>query len=204
MPMPAQRVDMFTGLIQKVGTVAIQNKDQIGIKARFPMKCRPGDSIAVNGVCLTLTGQLWRSNTVILFFDISKETLSKTTLGNLPRGSKVNIERALTLKNTLGGHIVQGHVDGVGSVAKITPQKDGRMMYFEAPAEVLAYVVPKGSVTVDGVSLTAVSVKGRTFSTALIPFTLTHTTLGKLKKGDKVNLEADIIGKYVAKYLKKK
>ena len=195
---------MFSGLVQKIGMIASHSRYHLSVQIPSDMKCKLGDSIAINGVCLTVTRKIKLAGAVSVFFDVSEETWSKTTLGNLLLRTKVNIESALSLKDTLGGHIVQGHVDGVGRVERVNQQKTGWVMNISAPKEILKYIVSKGSVTVDGVSLTAVDVTKKIFSIALIPFTLSHTTLGNLKKGDRVNLEADIIGKYVEKYLNKK
>jgi len=194
---------MFSGLIQEVGALTRRTAREISVK-RSGAKVALGDSVAVNGVCLTVTRRMGMGRTHELSFDLSPETLEKTTLGRLPVGSPVNIETALTMNQALGGHIVQGHVDGVGKLSKIISQGDMKTLWFEAPNEIMPYVVSKGSITVDGVSLTSAGLKKGAFSTALIPFTLDHTTLGRMKIGDRVNLEADIIGKYVAKYLKKK
>jgi riboflavin synthase len=162
-----------------------------------------GDSVAVNGVCLTVTQINRKRGRSVLSFDLSLETLQKTTLKHLKAKTTVNLEPALKLSDALGGHIVQGHVDGVGKITKIVNQKDMKVISFQAAADIMATVVEKGSVTVDGVSLTAIHVTKNGFSVALIPYTLQHTNLMTLKKGDHVNLEADIIGKYIQKFLKK-
>ncbi len=194
---------MFSGLIQEVGTLTQRRGAEMAVK-RSGAKAAVGDSVAVNGVCLTVTRQAGTGRTHELFFDLSPETREKTTLATLPLGSSVNLETALTMNQALGGHIVQGHVDGVGRLTKILPQGEMKTLWFEAPADIMQYVVSKGSVTVDGVSLTSAALTKKGFSAALIPFTLEHTTLGRMKVGDRVNLEADIIGKYVSRYLKKK
>lgn len=193
---------MFSGLIQQIGVVASHSRNHLSVQIPSGVKIKLGDSLAINGVCLTVMRQLKISKAVTLFFDVSQETLAKTTLGSLFPRTKVNIERALSPKDLLGGHIVQGHVDGVGRVDKIIRQKDGIVMYISAPKEILRCIVSKGSVTVDGVSLTTVQVTKKTFSVTLIPFTLTRTTLSNLQKGDHVNLEADIIAKYVMQSLR--
>lgn len=191
---------MFTGLIQSVGSVLRVDSHLIEIRAALPT-ANLGDSIAVNGVCLTVAqrrrlGRAWR-----LVFDLSQETLSRTNLSRLQKGSPVNIEPCATLNTLLGGHLVQGHVDGIGQLDSIRRLKDCQEMVFRGPREILRYVVPKGSVAVNGVSLTAVDVSAKDFSVALIPHTLRHTNLGNLKKGDSVNLEADVLAKYVEKLL---
>ena len=194
---------MFSGLIHEVGTLTRRRGREIAVKRSGP-RAAQGDSVAVNGVCLTVTRQIGTGKPHELLFDLSPETLEKTTLADLPVGSPVNLETALTLSQALGGHIVQGHVDGVGTLRKIVPQGDMKTIWFEAPSEIMQFVVSKGSVTVDGVSLTSAELKKSGFAVALIPYTLEHTTLGRLKEGARVNLEADIIGKYVSQYLKKK
>ena len=193
---------MFSGLIEELGTVSSRKGAVLAVKTTGPAAKR-GDSIAVNGVCLTVVRQSVRGKTRELFFELSPETLAKTTLGAIRPGAVVNVERSLTLNKALGGHLVQGHVDGTGRVVKIVPQGEMRTIWFEAPAEIMDGVVPKGSVAIDGVSLTAAEVKGASFAVALIPFTLAHSTIGNLRTGDAVNLESDVIGKYVARYLAK-
>lgn len=194
---------MFSGIIEEMGTLSRRRGREIVVR-RSGKRARNGDSIAVNGVCLTVTKIAGTGRAHDVFFDLSPETLEKTTLSSLSLGAPVNLEPALGVGQALGGHIVQGHVDGVGRVARILAQGDMRTIWFEAPAAVAPYLVPKGSVAVDGVSLTSAVLKGRRFAVALIPYTLRHTTLGRLKVGDPVNLEADVIGKYVVKYLKRK
>lgn len=194
---------MFSGIIEELGTLSRRRGPEIAVK-RSGKRAGQGDSIAINGVCLTVTKVQGTGRTHEVFFDLSPETLEKTTLSWLPLGEPVNVEPALGVTQALGGHIVQGHVDGVGRVAKIVPQGDMKTLWFEAPPTVSPYLVSKGSVTVDGVSLTSAVLKGTRFAVALIPYTLEHTTLGRLRVGDKVNLEADVIGKYVVKYLKRK
>lgn len=194
---------MFSGLIEEVGTVTTLRRGVLAVRSHGPAP-KKGDSIAVNGVCLTVTRQSAKGKSRDLYFDLSEETLKKTTLGRLKPGARVNLERALTLAKGLGGHLVQGHVDGTGKIEAIRPQGDMKTISFRAPREIMQYVVPKGSVTIDGVSLTAAEVTQSGFSVALIPFTLEHTTLGEMRPGAEVNLEADVIGKYVAKYMGKK
>jgi riboflavin synthase len=156
-----------------------------------------GDSIAINGVCLTAVF----SDGLLLAFDAVPETLARTSLGELEEGAQVNLEPALKAGDALGGHYVQGHVDGVGSVRDVQSEGEGKRITFDAPPELLRYVVEKGSIAVQGTSLTVAAVDGRGFAVALIPHTLTHTTLGELEPEDRVNLEADVLAKYVEKLL---
>lgn len=156
-----------------------------------------GDSVAVSGVCLTVT----RLDGGAAAFDLSGETLSRTTLGQLKAGDAVNLERALRADSRMGGHFVQGHVDGVGKIRGIERSRAGWTFEFEAPQGLLAQIVEKGSVAVDGISLTAASLTARGFTVAVIPHTFENTTLGKKKTGDAVNVEADILGKYVRQFL---
>ncbi len=164
---------------------------------------RIGDSIAINGCCLTIVSiepasvrqsERWT-------FQAGSETLSKTNLGKLLVGDEVNIERALPANGRLGGHFVQGHVDGVGSISRINHEEDWVFLFVSCPSELTSLMVPKGSITIDGVSLTLVHVDHSEFSIALIPHTLSVTTLGLKSVGDSVNLETDILGKYAAKFL---
>jgi riboflavin synthase len=156
-----------------------------------------GDSVAVSGVCLTVT----RKGTGTFTADVSKETLSKTTLGGMRPGSKVNLERALTLSGRLGGHIVYGHVDGTGAIREIRPLGEARVFHIQADPSIMKFMVYKGAVTVDGVSLTVSAARRDGFELALIPITLERTTLGVVRVGERVNLETDIVGKYVLKSL---
>jgi riboflavin synthase len=156
-----------------------------------------GDSIAVNGVCLTVVAH--ESGT--LAFDAVPETLARTSLGALDHGSRVNLEPALRAGEALGGHYVQGHVDGVGTVRSVEPEGDGKRVWFDAPPEINRYVVEKGSIAVDGTSLTVAGVDDDGFAVALIPHTLEATTLGALEPGDPVNLEGDVLAKYVERLL---
>src|SRR5215217_1884578 len=158
---------------------------------------RIGDSVSVNGVCLTVN----EKNGETLVFYAMPETLRRTALGDLREDSVVNLERAMTLETRFGGHIVQGHVDGVGEVTSVTPEGDAEIWEFGAPELVLRYAVEKGSVCVDGISLTIVSVKESSFTVSILPQTKEATDLQSLMPGDRVNLEADIIGKYVERLL---
>jgi riboflavin synthase len=194
---------MFTGLIEAQGIVRrLEPRGtavwlEIEAPAVIAEGCQVGNSIAINGCCLTvvaINGQQWS-------FEAGTETLSKTNLGRLAPGDAVNLERALPAAGRLGGHFVQGHVDGVGEVATI--ERDGvwTTIWFRVPEHLAAQMVPKGSIAVDGVSLTLVNVERDRFSVALIPHTLSVTTLGTRRVGDVVNIETDILGKYVQKFL---
>ncbi len=194
---------MFSGLIPQVGTITGNRRNRIEVDV-VPFKAKPGDSVAINGVCLTVVNKPKYAANMKLAFEVSAETISKTTIQSWFAGKKVNIEPALKASDALGGHIVQGHVDGVGRVVKIADLKSSREVWFEAPKEIAKFIVKKGSVAVDGVSLTAAEVKKNRFLVSLVPFTLEHTNLKQLKVGDKINLEADVIGKYVAAYMKRK
>jgi len=193
---------MFTGIVRHVGTV-LRAEGSASVKTLLidlgpvAKDLRKGDSVAVAGTCLTVSELSERTAR----FDVVAETLSRTTLKDIRAGEKVNLERALRLDQALDGHWIQGHVDGMAQVLAIHTGEEYRID-FEAPAELTDQMVPKGSVAVDGVSLTLLTVTERTFSVALIPVTLKETTLGGLVKGDRVNVETDIIGKYVLKYLK--
>lgn len=193
---------MFTGLVEALGTVAAivpEQEQTIRLKIEVPGDWRGeiGESVAINGCCLTavtLEGNVWS-------FQAGSETLSKTNLGELRAGSPVNLERALPAGGRLGGHFVQGHVDATGIVDQILPEGDWTTIWFKIPGILLPQMVPKGSVAVDGVSLTIVAIEGDRFSVALIPHTLGVTTLGIRKCGDRVNLETDILGKYVQRLM---
>ena len=156
-----------------------------------------GESIALNGVCLTVV----ESGSSELSFDVSPETLRHTNLGELRTGSPVNLERAMKMADRFGGHLVSGHVDGVGTVERVTPSGDYTYYRILAPADILGVSIPKGSITVDGISLTIVELDEESLTVAIIPHTAAETTIGFGKKGDRVNLEADMIGKYVARLL---
>ena len=190
---------MFTGLVEEQGKVVSLkvNKDLavLSVKAKkISAGTKLGDSIAVNGVCLTVTAKTIGQ----LTFDMVRETLNVTTLKNLKRGISVNLERALRAGDRIGGHFVTGHIDAVGRVAKVIKQKDYVEFRIEIPSEFSRFIVPKGSIAVDGVSLTVGQVRKRGFSIYLIPFTLKVTTFGRLKSGDHVNLEMDLLAKYVS------
>jgi len=193
---------MFTGIVEDIGTVESLTPLRAGmaltIATRLPEEgMTVGDSIAVSGVCLTVTGRERGRFTA----DVSKETLSKTTLGGFRPGGKVNLERSLALSGRLGGHIVYGHVDGTGTLREIRPFGEARVFHLQADPSIMKFVVYKGAVAVDGVSLTVSAVRQDGFELALIPITLDRTTLGEARPGSRVNLEADIVGKYVFRYL---
>ncbi|HEY3268245.1 MAG TPA: riboflavin synthase [Armatimonadota bacterium] len=189
---------MFTGIIEEVGTVrAIEPRGEalaLRVEARTVLEdARPACSIAVDGVCLTVVDVT--EDTVA--FDVIPETLSKTALGALRPGSPVNLERAMRVGDRLGGHFVQGHVDGVGTVTEVLTEGEWYMIRFHAPDIVARYLIPHGSISVNGVSLTVARMEGDSFMVGLIPHTLENTDLGSMKPGDTVNLEADMLGKYV-------
>jgi riboflavin synthase alpha subunit len=182
---------MFTGLVRDVGRVTSFDDGRLVVEAETAGEL--GDSIAVDGVCLTVV----ESGGGRLAFDVVPETVSRVK----PFGERVNLEPALRVGEPLGGHYVQGHVDGVGAVAAVMVEEDGLRVRIEAPPELLRYLVEKGSVAVDGVSLTVAAVDGTGFEVALIPHTLEVTTLGRVASGASVNLEADVLAKYVERLL---
>ena len=193
---------MFTGMVEDKGKV--QKIDYRGIEKRLAIGIPPhltevqlGDSISVNGVCLTVSEKQGKAIVV----DLSSETLQKTTLGDVREGDQVNLERALRLSDRLGGHIVTGHIDGIGVVTEAIKQRDFLRFRIELPKAVSRYVVEKGSIAIDGVSLTVNECKDDEIELTLIPYTLEKTTLTAKKTGDRVNVEADILGKYVEKIL---
>lgn len=193
---------MFTGIIEELGSVSniklLQDSAELSINATKVLEgTQIGDSIAVNGVCLTVIHSSIREFTV----DVMSETLAKTSLVHLKPGSKVNLERALQLSTRLGGHLVSGHVDGVGTIKRITSVGIASVYEISITPPLIPYILAKGSIAVDGISLTVVQVDSSSFSVSLIPHTFAQTTLGQKKVGDKVNLETDIIGKYVASFL---
>jgi riboflavin synthase len=189
---------MFTGLVKEVGTVVSMDGGRLTIEApETSQGVQLGDSIAIDGVCLTVVA--FDGGT--LGFDAVPETLARTALGTLDQGSRVNLEPALRAGDPLGGHYVQGHVDGVGAVKNVAPEGEGRRVRFEAPAELLKYIVEKGSIAVQGTSLTVAAVDEDGFEVALIPHTLQATTLGQLEPEQPVNLETDVLAKYVEKLL---
>jgi len=193
---------MFTGIVEELGTVA-QVVDQ-GDAVRLTVEASTvlegtglGDSISVNGCCLTVAARDGETFTA----DVMRETLDKTSLGVLEPGSRVNLERAVTAQTRLGGHIVQGHVDGTGQVLRRTPSEHWELVEISLPGELARYLVDKGSITVDGISLTVVTAGPASFTVSLIPETLARTTLGVKQEGDPVNLEVDVIAKYVERLI---
>ena len=198
---------MFTGLVRAVGVLAVVERHgagRLGGGARFLVECAEiapllsvGDSVSLNGVCLTCT------ETAANRFGVEAvdETLRKTTLGRLKKGERVNLEPAMTASDALGGHIVLGHVDAAGRILSITEEAVDRLIRIKYPREFERYIVPTGSVAVDGISLTVARVRDGEFSVAIIPHTWTHTILSDRKAGDEVNIEFDVIGKYVVRML---
>lgn len=193
---------MFTGIVEELGEVtAVEN---LGDSSRFRLRgpvvtegAKHGDSIAVNGVCLTVVDHGEQEFTA----DVMAETLNRSSLGALRAGSRVNLERPMAVGGRLGGHIVQGHVDGTGRIVERKPSENWEIVKVSLPAELTRYVVEKGSITVDGVSLTVVDAGPDYFTISLIPTTLALTTLGHKQPGDPVNLEVDVIAKYVERLL---
>jgi len=193
---------MFTGIVEELGVVEalVDQGDAIRLTVRGPhvtLDAGLGDSIAVNGCCLTVAERDQETFTA----DVMRETLDKTSLGVLAVGDRVNLERAVTPQTRLGGHIVQGHVDGTGTVVSRTPSEHWEVVEVSLPADIARYVVAKGSITVDGISLTVVEVRPESFTVSLIPETLARTTLGTKQPGEPVNLEVDVIAKYVERLL---
>lgn len=200
---------MFTGLVEETGTVvALEDLgDAARITVRAPLVTSDaghGDSISVNGCCLTVAAQ---PDAEAFSADVMAESLARTSLGDLAVGARVNLERAMTAGGRMGGHVVQGHVDGTGVLLERTPAEHWEVLRFSLPDDLARYVVEKGSITVDGTSLTVVDVvdadDGSTFSVSLIPTTLADTVLGDRAVGDRVNLEVDILAKYVERLLEK-
>jgi riboflavin synthase len=192
---------VFTGLVQAIGRVAeIERGDagaRIRIEAPLDGELALGDSIAINGVCLTAV-ELGDGS---FEADAMNETLSRSSLGNLVAGSEVNLELPLRATDRLGGHVVQGHVDGVGKILEVAEDGFARRVRVEAPAALLRYVIEKGSIAVDGVSLTVAALDTRSFTVSLIPETLNRTNLGQARPGVRVNLEVDVLAKYVEKLM---
>ena len=193
---------MFTGLIEEIGTIQSILKGtksaKIVIQAKKVLeKVQLGDSIAVNGVCLTVTDFTSHSFAV----DVMAETIGRTNLGDLTAGSKVNLERALRLGDRLGGHLVSGHIDGLGIIRDFKQEDNAVWVSISAPPEILKYIIQKGSIAIDGISLTVAYVDERVFKVSIIPHTKNVTTLLKKSPGDAVNLECDMIGKYIEGFL---
>jgi riboflavin synthase len=193
---------MFTGLVEDVGRIGALRIDKgsavLRVKTRLPLRGVPlGASIAVNGACLTVV----KKTKGAFIVDVSPETLKRTNLQTLKMGSLVNLEQPMRVQDRLGGHLVTGHVDGVGAVAAIEPQGDFTVFTFRVPTKLGSLLVSKGSLAVDGISLTVNRCRRDSFSVAIIPFTLQHTNLRGRRVGDKVNIETDLIGKYVQRFM---
>ena len=196
---------MFTGIIEEVGRVKKIQKDRKSSVFTFQAErvlegTQIGDSIAVNGLCLTVTELTENSFEA----DVMAESLERSTMTDLEEGSLVNLERAVSLETRLGGHMVSGHIDGIGLIREFKPNDNAVWVTIDTPVELLRYIIEKGSITIDGVSLTVARVDDESFSVAVIPHTASETGLLKKEVGDAVNLECDMIGKYVEKLLKLK
>jgi riboflavin synthase len=190
---------VFTGLVRDLGRVVSFDGGRLTVAAPATAAAAElGDSVAIDGVCLTVVAL----DGGTLSFDAVPETLARTALSSLDRDSRVNLEPALRAGDPLGGHYVQGHVDGVGTVRSLEPEGAGKRIWIETPADLLRYVVEKGSIAVQGASLTVAATDGAGFAVALIPHTLEVTTLGALTPGNRVNLEVDVLAKYVEKLIK--
>lgn len=193
---------MFTGIIQGKGRAVRVEKQSSGLTLKISTNLglsslKIGDSIAVDGVCLTvveLTGQTF-------LVEVSSETRQRTTLAKIRAGQEVNLEMPLKMSDPLGGHLVTGHVDGTGEIVAIIPEGNSQRYYFRASPEITKYLIPKGSVAIDGISLTIVDCQKEEFSVVVIPHTAAKTTLGKKKVGDQVNLEVDLLAKYIEKFM---
>jgi riboflavin synthase len=193
---------MFTGLVETIGTIVAAETAAAGVRLRVDLGqaaegVRPGDSIALGGVCQTVAG----IEKTVAAFDAVAETLTKTTVGRWRPGTRLNIERSLRPSDRMGGHFVAGHVDGVGKVLENGRRADGWWLRVDAPPELFAEIAPKGSIAIDGVSLTVVEAEAPVLGITLIPTTLRETTLGALAVGDAVNLETDLLAKYVRRAL---
>lgn len=190
---------MFTGLIESVGAIVESTPSGAGVRVRISTSLAPeltlGESLAVNGVCLTVVA---RDGTGVQA-DVGPETLSVTTLGGLAPGSLVNLERSMRADSRFGGHFVQGHVDGVGHVEAVRPQAEFHRLTVRYPERFAANVVQRGSIAIDGISLTVAELDGDRFALMIIPFTMAHTNLRHAAAGTRVNLEFDVVGKYVAR-----
>jgi riboflavin synthase, alpha subunit len=194
---------MFTGIIQGIGSLASREMREGDARLRIAfgtLPCadiQPGESIAVNGVCLTVVA----FDRTHFEADASRETLALTTLGTLPAGRALNLERAMRPQDHLGGHLVSGHVDGVGRVLSVHDDARAQRWRFAAPGELMKYIAKKGSICVDGVSLTVNGVDGGGFEVALVPHTIAHTAFARTRPGDPVNLEVDLVARYVERLL---
>ena len=188
---------MFTGLIEALGEIreikSLAGGIRLGLETDLTSSLSPGDSLAVNGVCLTIIA----ANGTVSYMDVSPETMRVTTIGGLSRGATVNLERPLRAEARIGGHFVQGHVDGTGSIDEIRQEGESYWLTIRFPGPLAPGIVRKGSIAVDGISLTVAGVDDERFDVQIIPFTWTHTNLHAARDGDRVNLETDILGKYV-------
>ena len=196
---------MFTGIVEDVGNVvSVVPRGTgviLGVSSALPLEeIRVGDSLSVSGACLTVTSKEKDK----VFADVSAETLSRTTFRALTTGSRVNLERSLSLSGRLDGHIVYGHVDGTGRVREVRRAGESRVFHIRIDPSIMKYIVFKGAVALDGVSLTVSSIHPEGFEVTLIPLTLARTTFGDLRQGEAVNVEADIVGKYVARFLERR
>jgi riboflavin synthase len=193
---------MFTGIISDIGEVAQRNGGRFTIRCAYAAdSIAIGASIACDGACLTAVAVGPNGSGSTFAVDVSNETLSKTTLGEWQPGRRINLERALKAGDELGGHIVSGHVDGVGRIAAMRDDGASRRFTIDVPADLASYIASKGSVALDGISLTVNEVEEKLFGINIIPHTLTHTTLGAKKPGDRVNLEVDVVARYVARLM---
>jgi riboflavin synthase len=189
---------MFTGIVEELGAVVAVGAGRLTVSSDTATRgLEPGASVCVNGACLTLIAR----EALDCSFDLSDETLERTTLGSLEPGDPVNLERPVTLASRLGGHLVQGHVDGVGEVAGVVEEAQGARIRITVPQRAARFIVEKGSIAVDGVSLTVSALLENQIEAALIPHTLAVTTLGSVRPGDRVNLEVDMIAKYVERLM---
>ena len=191
---------MFTGIITDIGELAGREGGRFTIRCGYPAgSIALGASIACDGACLTATEVAPAGGGCNFVVDVSNETLSRTTLGEWRPGQRLNLERALKAGDELGGHMVSGHVDGVARIAAVRPDGQSRRLSFEVPRDLARFIAPKGSVALDGISLTVNEVEDSRFGVNIIPHTLTHTTLGGKKPGDRVNLEVDVFARYVVR-----
>ena len=190
---------MFAGIVEEVGRVVEAKPDRLVIQTVAVLEgTKVGDSVNINGACLTAVEIANNRFTV----DVTPETLRRTNLGLLKPGDAVDLERALSVTDRIGGHIVQGHVEATGKVISVEPDGDSLVMQFQAPPQVMRYVVSKGFIAVDGISLTVVDRDSSSFSVSVIPYTRDHTVLGSRQAGDQVNLETDIVARYVEQFVK--
>jgi riboflavin synthase len=188
---------MFTGIIEERGVVRSAGGRLEVLCSKVAEDSEPGASVSVNGVCLTVVERRHEGDRAVLSFDLSPETLARSAMRSLGPGDPVNLERPVTLVSRLGGHVVQGHVDGVGEIESVEESAPGKVMTVKLPPGLARYVVDKGSIALDGVSLTAMDVHDGRFGVALVPHTLEVTNLGEAKAGDSVNVEVDVMAKYV-------